>query len=111
MDYTFTGVNEQSAPLAPMHAMQFGQTLQRVLQRVAYADPTHGPTLLAKFDLSDGYYRVPLSPEACLELAVVLPPPFRTATPDRYTSCPANGMEAEPPILLCLYGNLDRLGQ
>jgi len=24
MDYTFTGVNQASAPLAPMHAMQFG---------------------------------------------------------------------------------------
>jgi hypothetical protein len=74
MDYTFTGVNQASAPLAPMHAMQFGSTFQRILQRLAYANPQHGPTYIAKFDLSDGYYRIPLSPEAALELAVVLPP-------------------------------------
>jgi len=74
MDYTYTGVNQASAMLAPTHAMQFGNTFQRVLQRIAYANPSHGPVLLAKFDLSDGYYRVPLSPEAALELAVILPP-------------------------------------
>jgi hypothetical protein len=28
---------------------------------------------MLKFDLSDGYYRVPLSPEAALELAVIIP--------------------------------------
>jgi len=74
MDYTYTGVNQASALLAPIHAMQFGNTFRRVLQRIAYANPSHGPVLLAKIDLSDGYYRVPLSPQAALELAVVLPP-------------------------------------
>jgi hypothetical protein len=74
MDYTFTNVNEHSLDLAPFQAMQFGNTLQWVLQRLAYANPAFGPPLLAKFDLSDGYYRIPLSPEAALELAVVLPP-------------------------------------
>jgi hypothetical protein len=29
---------------------------------------------MAKIDLADGYYRVPLSPEAALQLAVCLPP-------------------------------------
>jgi hypothetical protein len=74
MDYTFTKVNEHSLDLAPFQAMQFGNTLQWVLQRLAYANPAFGPPLLAKFDLSDGYYRIPLSPEAALELALVLPP-------------------------------------
>jgi len=73
MDYTFNQVNQNSLPLAPMHAMQFGNCLQRVLQRIAYCNPGYGPPLLAKLDLADGYYRVPLSQEASLELAVVLP--------------------------------------
>ena len=74
MDYTFTGVNQASLPLAP-DSMQIGHTLQRILQRLAYADPSHGPPQLLKLDLADGYYRVHLSPEAALELAVVLPGP------------------------------------
>jgi hypothetical protein len=74
MDYSFNGVNADSLPLAPHHAMQFGATLQRLLQHMVYCNPAFGPPLLMKLDLADGYYRVPLSPEAALELAVVLPP-------------------------------------
>jgi len=54
MDYTFTEINSSSVPLSPLSSMQFGQTLQRLLQRIAYADPSHGPPLLLKLDLSDG---------------------------------------------------------
>lgn len=75
MDYSFTGVNSHSLPISPLHAMQLGHTLPRILQHIAYADPTHGPPLLMKLDLADGYYRVRLTPQAALELAVVLPGP------------------------------------
>jgi hypothetical protein len=74
MDYTFNSVNQHSLPLAPTHAMQFGTALKRILQRLVYANPAFGAPLLMKVDLADGYYRIPLSPEAALELAVVLPP-------------------------------------
>jgi hypothetical protein len=74
MDYSFTGVNVASVQLAPRHAMQFGSALQCLLQCLVYCNPSFGPPLMAKIDLSDGYYRVPLNPEAALELAVVLPP-------------------------------------
>jgi hypothetical protein len=74
MDYTFNAVNQHTLPLAPLQAMQFGSALQRVLQRIVYAHPMFGPPLLMKVDLADGYYRIPLAPEAALELAVVLPP-------------------------------------
>jgi hypothetical protein len=53
--------------------MQFGTALQRLLQRLAYANPKFGPPLMAKIDLADGYYRVPLSAQAALTLAVILP--------------------------------------
>jgi len=74
MDYTFTAVNQGSLNIAPMQAMQFGTTIHRILQCIAYARSIHGPVLMSKIDLSDGYYHVPLSPSAALELAVVLPP-------------------------------------
>jgi hypothetical protein len=74
MDYSYNAVNQSSAPVAPQHAMQFGHALQRILQRLAYCNPAFGPPLLAKIDLADGYYRIPLSPQAALTLAVVLPP-------------------------------------
>jgi hypothetical protein len=72
MDYSFTKVNQHSIPLAP-DSMQIGHTLHRLLQNIAYANPKFGPPLLCKYDLSNGYYRVRLTPEAALELAVVIP--------------------------------------
>jgi len=74
MDYSFNNINHESVQLAPYLAMQFGQAFQRIIQRVVYANPAHGPVLLAKLDLADGYYRIPLSPHAAQHLAVVLPP-------------------------------------
>jgi len=53
--------------------MQFGTALQRIIQPLIYCDPSHGPRLLAKVDLANGYYHVPLSPEAALGLAVIIP--------------------------------------
>jgi hypothetical protein len=73
MDYSFNGVNRHSLPVAPTASMQFGRALQRILQRLAYSNPPFGPTLLAKIDLADGYYRVPLSTHAALQLSVCLP--------------------------------------
>jgi hypothetical protein len=74
MDYTYNQVNQDGAPFAPYLAMQFGQALQRIVQRIVYANPAFGPVLLAKLDLADGYYRIPLAPHAAQQLAVVLPP-------------------------------------
>jgi hypothetical protein len=76
LDYSFPpmdNVNTSSLPIAPLHAMQFGQAFQRLIQRIVYCNQHYGPPWMAKLDLADGYYRVPLSPLAALELAVVLP--------------------------------------
>jgi hypothetical protein len=73
MDYTFFGTNQELVPNVPLHAMQFGTALQRILQCIMYCDPSHGPPLLAKVDLADGYYRIPLSATTALSLAVVIP--------------------------------------
>ena len=71
-DYTFWGVNQDSDEHAP-DSMQFGQALLRIIQRVVYANPEFGPVYLAKIDISDGYYGMPLHWEACSGLAVLLP--------------------------------------
>jgi hypothetical protein len=59
MDYSFYGTDQDTLPLALMHTMQFGMTLQCLLQCIIYCDPTHGPPLMAKIDLADGYYGSP----------------------------------------------------
>jgi hypothetical protein len=74
VDYSYTNINQTSLPVAPYHAMQFGSALPRLLQRLVYSNPAHGPPLMCKIDLSDGYYRVTLNPDASLQLAVILPP-------------------------------------
>ncbi len=73
IDYSWSQVNQTSAPLAPFAAMQFGLTLQRILQQIAYANPAFGPVLALKCDLSDGFYRVPLALSAIPFLGVILP--------------------------------------
>jgi len=84
--------------------MQFSSTLLRILQRIAYINPAHGPILLSKFDLADGSYRIPLSPEASLELAVVLPL-LRDNQPLGWHPVGfTNGVEIEPAVLLLLHG-------
>jgi hypothetical protein len=74
MDYTFNEVNPNTLPITPYPSMPFGVTLPRLLQCLVNSNPSFGPPLLMKVDLADGYYRIPLAPEAALELAVVLPP-------------------------------------
>jgi hypothetical protein len=73
MDYSYNEVNQNSLPLAPFSVMQFGHTFQHLLQHIAYCNPAFGPPLLAKIDMADGYYRIPLTPDASLQLAVCLP--------------------------------------
>ncbi len=73
IDYSWSQVNQTTAPLAPFAAMQFGLTLQRVLQQIAYANPAFGPVLALKCDLSYGFYRVPLASSAIPSLGVILP--------------------------------------
>jgi hypothetical protein len=74
IDYSFNQVNQASAPVAPYPAMQFRRALLHILQRIVYANSEHGPVFLAKLDLADGYYRIPLAPHAAQQLAVILPP-------------------------------------
>ena len=73
VDYTYNGVNEDTVKMVPPEAMQFGRALERVLYAVHHANPHHGPVYIAKTDLADGFYRVPLSTSGIPKLGVILP--------------------------------------
>lgn len=73
VDLSYFGVNQESVPIAPSEAMQFGRTLQRLLQRILMANAIHGPVYISKIDIADGFYRIQLAPYSSPNLAVLLP--------------------------------------
>ena len=85
-DYTYSGVNPATVKLAPPEAMQWGRTFHRILWYLFTADRRHGPVLMSKTDLADGFYQLPLTPSGALKLAVPLHLPdgsFNLAVPTR----------------------------
>jgi hypothetical protein len=73
VDYTFSGVNQDTICLAPAEAMQFGRTLERLITSVVRADPRYGPVQFFKIDIADGFYRVWLTIHDIPTLAVTIP--------------------------------------
>ena len=73
VDYSFSGVNDDTLTLAPRESMQFGRALKRVLRTIVRADPKYGPVYLSKIDIADGFYRVWLQAMDILKLGVTLP--------------------------------------
>ena len=71
LDYSFFGFNEDTVPLAPPKAMQFGQTLKRLLERIHRTNNQFGSVYMSKIDLSDGFYQLWLWLEDTLKLAVL----------------------------------------
>ena len=61
-DYSWSGINNDTQPLSPHNAMQFGFALDRFLQELLLADPSLGPLYLLKLDIADGFYRINLAP-------------------------------------------------
>jgi hypothetical protein len=52
VDYTFYGLNDKTVKMAPRDAMQFGKSLERILQAIVDADPTFGPVQMIKVDIA-----------------------------------------------------------
>ena len=73
VDYTFSGVNQDTVSTAPSESMQFGHALWRLLHQLVYANPKFGPVHLIKVDIADGFYRLHLNPQAIPALGVILP--------------------------------------
>ena len=55
VDYTFSGVNDETACLAPAEAMQFGKALHRFLHKLVHADARYGTVYMGKIDIADGF--------------------------------------------------------
>ena len=72
-DYTYFDLNDDTVPMAPQEAMQFGRALQRILQTIYYANPRLGPVYLSKIDIADGFYRIWVKAEDIPKLAVSFP--------------------------------------
>lgn len=47
VDYTYSGVNQDTVALSPPEAMQFGRALERLITQVVHSDPRFGPHLRA----------------------------------------------------------------
>ena len=73
VDYSWYDVNNDTLPIHPSNAMQFGHTLDRLLRKILLADPKLGPTYISKLDISDGFYRVNLNIDDIPKLGVVFP--------------------------------------
>ena len=73
VDYTWWNVNDETLPLAPSEAMQFGHALDRILREILLADPKLGPVYMLKLDISDGFYRINVAIEDIPRLGVVFP--------------------------------------
>jgi hypothetical protein len=73
VDYSFSGVNDDTVPLSPREAMQFGRALERIIAHIVHSDPTYGPVQFLKIDIADGFYRVWLRLEDIPKLAVAIP--------------------------------------
>ena len=74
MDYTYSGVNDDTIRLAPPEAMQFGKAFHCLLSRIVHADPAYyGPVWRGKIDIADGFDRIGLQPRDIPKLGVILP--------------------------------------
>jgi hypothetical protein len=56
VDYSFSGIKDETVPLSPREAMQFGQALERIIAQVVHSDPKFGPVQFIKIDIADGFY-------------------------------------------------------
>jgi hypothetical protein len=56
-----------------MEAMQLGWSLERILWKILFANPAHGPMQMIKMDISDGFYRIGLNIDDIPKMGVVFP--------------------------------------
>ena len=102
VDYTFSGVNQETVPLAPREAMQFGRALQRVYRKIVRANPKFWPVHMAKIDIADGFYRVWVNHSDIPKLGVALPV---SASGERWVAFPLAlpmGWVESPPYFTSL---------
>jgi hypothetical protein len=72
VDYSFSGINQETCLIAPSEAMQFDTALQRVIESIINANPRFGPVLLCKVDIADGFYQIEIRPADIPKLGVII---------------------------------------
>ena len=72
-DHTYSGVNPETQPIAPIESMQFSHALKRLFREILLANPAHGPVKMIKVDLSNGFYRLHLVPSDAPKLGLAFP--------------------------------------
>ena len=103
VDLSFSGVNRDTAKLAPPEAMQFGCALSRILSLIQHAPPKFGPVYLLKLDIADGFYQVYLHRDDIPALGVVLPAePDQVAPLIAFPLALPMGWTESPPFFCCL---------
>ena len=73
VDLSFFRVNKETVPLAPSELMQFGWTIQQLLQQLVHSDPQYGLCYLIKVNISDRFYCLHVNLHNVLALAVSIP--------------------------------------
>jgi hypothetical protein len=59
--------------MAPRDSTQFGKANERLILALTRTDPKFGDNCMFKVDISNGFYRVPLSTSGVPKLGVCLP--------------------------------------
>jgi hypothetical protein len=87
--------------------MQFGKALERILQAIVDANPTHGPLQLIKVDIADGFYCIWLNVHDIPKLAVAIPTLYGEE-PLLALPLVLNGVDGIAALLLCRNRNGNR---
>ena len=66
-------MNQNTVPITPMDAMQFGHALDRIVRNIILSYPKCVPTCLNIVNIADGYNCVALKVEDFPKLAIIFP--------------------------------------
>jgi hypothetical protein len=73
IDYTYSGINEDTLCLTPQEVMQFGCALQCILETILHTNLWYGPVYLIKVDIADGFYCIWVSTANIPKLGIIFP--------------------------------------
>jgi len=97
VDYTFSGVNLDTVPLANHLTLQFGHAILCILHAIMCSNPSHSPVYMIKIDLTNGFYCIHLAPANILLLGVAFPQPaHKTALITFPMALPMGWMNSPP---------------
>ena len=78
VDYTWSGINQDTIPLTPKESIQFGRIIQQLLQQLSWTHPQFGPIHMGKVNIADSFYCIDNQPSHTPKLAVALSTAYNT---------------------------------